>query len=186
LSNNQITEGDLEIDKAVTATTDIKDCLTLLGEFYRENNYIVKAEEMYLKLLDMNEPTADIMFKIGQVKVKKGSFEEAITFWRKAVEIDPSLFCVRLLICKINIVLDNYEDIVADCDQLLKALNLNRCITLRDLDDLGSIFEVIGNKLYERDDAKSAETAFKIKNDLKHIQFRGEGGFNKEYSMKVI
>ncbi|MDR4504150.1 MAG: tetratricopeptide repeat protein [Candidatus Scalindua sp.] len=186
LSDNQIARGESEIDKAVAESADIRDCLTLLGEFYRERNDLDKAEETYVKLLNMNEPSADTMFKIGQVKVKRGCIEEAVSFWRKAVDIDPTLFAVRLLICKSNIVLDKYEDVVADCDQLLKALNLPRSITLRGLDDLGDMFEDIGKKLYERDDVQSAETAFTIKNDLRRIHCHGEEALDKEHSIHQL
>ncbi len=183
LSHNQRAEADVEIEKAVGDTPDMKGCLALLGDFYSKNNYIDKAEEVYLRLLDISGPSAETLFKIGQVKVKQGDLGEAISFLRRAVDIDPYLYGVRLLICKINVMLDNFEDIVTDCDLLLKALNLPRNITLTRLEDLGDIFETIGNTLYERGDVQSAQTAFHTKNDLKQIQCNGRQTFNREYSI---
>ncbi|MCP5002399.1 MAG: tetratricopeptide repeat protein [Planctomycetes bacterium] len=186
LSNSQIPEGNAEIDKAVAATNDIKDCLALTGDFYMENNFIDKAEETYLKLLDMSTPSADTLFRIGQIKAKKGAFVEAISFWRKAVNTDPSMFDVWLLICKINLVSGNFEEILTDCDQLLKALNLPRDMTLGCIGDIGDIFDTIGNSLYERDNIKSAETAFNISSELKRIQCSGEDIFYKDPAVNIL
>lgn len=170
LNNGQAEKGNVEIDKAINETTDIEDCLKLLGNFYQENNYLDKAEETYKELLNINEKSVDTLVKTGHVKFRKNNLTEAVSSWKRAVEIEPTLFDISLLICKINITQGNIEDVIADCDRLLRILNIPNNITLEDLSDLASLFDRIGKKLEEKHDIQSAETAFNICKDLKRIQ----------------
>ncbi|MEE9604340.1 MAG: hypothetical protein V3V70_02115, partial [Candidatus Scalindua sp.] len=109
------------------------------------------------------------LVKLGHVKFKKGDLQETVLFWKKAVDIEPTLFDIRLLICKVNIVQGKFEDVFADCDRLLHILGIPGNITLEDLSDLANLFNVIGEKLKEKHDAQAAETAFNICKDLRNI-----------------
>ncbi|MEE9605115.1 MAG: tetratricopeptide repeat protein, partial [Candidatus Scalindua sp.] len=170
LSNGQDAKGKIEIDTALKKSTEIEYCLKLLGNYYMENNNLDKAEEIYKKLLGINETAVDVLVKTGHVKYRKGNLQEAVLFWRKAVDIEPTLFDIRLLICRINIVQGKFEDVIADCDKLLHILGIPGNITLEDISDLANLFTVIGEKLKEKHDAQAAETAFNICKDLKRIQ----------------
>lgn len=169
LSNSQDQKGNFEIDIAVRKSTDMEDCLMLLGNFYMENNYIGKAEDTLMQLLSINEKSVNTLFKLGHIKFQKGGVNEAIVFWKKAVEIEPASFDIRLLICKINIDRGNFEDAIADCNQLLQILNIPEDLTLESLTDLANLFNSISERLKEIDDVQSAETASRICDDLKQI-----------------
>ncbi len=171
LSGDQDEMGNIEIDTALKESTEIEECLKLLGNFYFENNCLDKAEETFKKLLDINEHTIDAMIKIGHIKFRKGNLNETLRFWRKAVDAEPTLFDIRLLICKINIVQGNLEEVVTECDQLLQILDINRNIVLESLTDLANLFNLIGGKLGEKHDVQASETAFKICKDLEQIKF---------------
>jgi tetratricopeptide (TPR) repeat protein len=174
--------GNIEIDTALKESTEIKKCLKLLGNFYLENNCLDKAEETFRKLMHShaehgnecaergNEYTIDAMVKIGHIKFQKGDLEETIRFWKKAVDVEPTLFDIRLLICKINIVQGNLEDVVTECDQLLQILDISRNIVIESMTDLANLFNVIGEKLKGKQELQAAETSFKISKDLKQIQ----------------
>ncbi len=95
---------------------------------------------------------------------------ETLSFWQKSVELEPTLIDIRLLICKINITLRNFEDVVVDCDQLLQVLNMPRATTIESLNDLANIFNSISNNLKEGDDEQSAETAYRICKDLEQFE----------------
>ncbi len=170
LSGNQDEVGNIEIDTALKESTEIEECLKLLGNFYLENNCLDKAEETFRKLLDINEHTISAMVKIGHIKFRKGDLNETIRFWRKAVDAEPTLFDIRLLICKINIVQGNLEEVVTECNQLLHILDINRNIVLEGLTDLANLFNVIGEKLKDKQELQAAEASFKISKDLKQIK----------------
>jgi tetratricopeptide (TPR) repeat protein len=160
----------MEIDTALKESTEIEECLRLLGNFHMENNNLDKAEEIYMKLLNINETAVDVLVKTGYVKFKKGDLQETVLFWKKAVDIEPTLFDIRLLICKVSIIQGKFEDVIANCDKLLHILSIPGNITLEDLSDLANLFNIIGEKLKEKHDAQAAETAFNICKDLKRIE----------------
>ena len=170
LSNNQNESGNSEIDKAISESTDMEETLMLLGNFYFENNNIDKAEDTYRKLLDINKNEVNALFNLGHIRFKKGDMNETLSLWQKTVELEPTLIDIRLLICKINITLGNFEDVVLDCDQLLQVLNMPRATTIESLNDLGNIFNLISNNLKEENDVQSAETAYRICDDLKRLE----------------
>ena len=170
LSNNQNESGNSEIDKAISESTDMEETLMLLGNFYFENNNIDKAEDTYRKLLDINKNEVNALFNLGHIRFKKGDMNETLSLWQKSVELEPTLIDIRLLICKINITLGNFEDVVLDCDQLLQVLNMPRATTIESLNDLGNIFNLISNNLKEENDVQSAETAYRICDDLKRLE----------------
>ncbi len=169
-SSNQDEMGNIEIDTALKESTEIEECLKLLGNFYFENNCLDKAEETFRKLLSINEHTIDAMVKIGHLKFRKGDLKKTIHFWKKAVDAEPTLFDIRLLVCKINIVQGNLEEVVTECDQLLQILGISRNIVLESLIDLANLFNVIGERLKGKQELQAAETSFKISKDLKQIK----------------
>ncbi|MGR3175664.1 MAG: tetratricopeptide repeat-containing glycosyltransferase family 2 protein [Candidatus Scalindua sp.] len=169
LLNGQDETGNKEIDSAINESTEIEKCHNLLGNFYLENNYLDKAEEAFKKLLDINEHTIDAMVKIGHIKFRKGDLKETIHFWKKAVDAEPTLFDIRLLVCKINIVQGNLEEVVTECDQLLQILDISRNIVLESMTDIANLFNLIGERLKDKQELQAAETSFKISKDLKQI-----------------
>ena len=169
LSNGQAEKGNIEIDRALKESTDMEDCLKLLGNYYLENNCLDKAEEAYEKLLAVNKTPVDVLIKMGHIKFKMGDTENTIYYWNKAVDIDPTMFDIRLLICKLYIAQDNYEEVISNCNHLLRDLKIHRSITLESLSDLANFFNIIGETLNEREDIQAAQTAFKICENLKQI-----------------
>ncbi len=106
----------------------------------------------------------------GGAPERKGDLNEAISFWKNAVTLDPELFDIRLLICKLNISHGNFEEVISECEQLLQILDINRNIVLESLTDLANLFNLIGGKLGEKHDVQASETAFKICKDLEQIK----------------
>ncbi len=100
---------------------------------------------------------------------QKGDMSETLSFWRNAVEIAPGSLDIRLLICTINITLKNLEEVITDCDQILKVLNMPRNVTIDSLTDLIKLFNSIKEELNIRNDVKSAEIASKICENLELI-----------------
>ena len=170
LSNNQNEFGNSEINKAINESSDMENCLTLLGNYYFENDSIDKAEDTYKRLLDINKNAVNALFNLGHIKFQKKDLNATLSFWKKAVEIAPDSFDIRLLICKVNITLGNFEDIIVGCDQLLQILNMSRDLTIESLSDMGNIFDLIGKNLKERNEVQPAETAYRICKELKQLE----------------
>ncbi len=170
LSNNQNEAGNSEIEKAINKTSDMEDCLILLANYYKENNCIDKAEDAYRRLLSINEKSVNALFNLGHITFQRNDLNETLSIWKKAVEIAPDSFDIRLLICKINIALGNIEDIVTDCDELLQLLNMSREMTIESLSDLGDVFNSINKNLKGRNEIQSAETAYRICENLKQLE----------------
>jgi tetratricopeptide (TPR) repeat protein len=148
----------------------MENCLTLLGNYYFENDSIDKAEDTYKRLLDINKNAVNALFNLGHIKFQKKDLNATLSFWKKAVEIAPDSFDIRLLICKVNITLGNFEDIIVGCDQLLQILNMSRDLTIESLSDMGNIFDLIGKNLKERNEVQPAETAYRICKELKQLE----------------
>jgi len=170
LSNNQNEFGNSEINKAINESSDMENCLTLLGNYYFENDSIDKAEDTYKRLLDINKNAVNALFNLGHIKFQKKDLNATLSFWKKAVEIAPDSFDIRLLICKVNITLGNFEDIIVGCDQLLQILNMSRDLTIESLSDMGNIFDLIGKNLKERNEVQPAETAYRICKEFKQLE----------------
>jgi glycosyltransferase involved in cell wall biosynthesis len=170
LTNNQNESGNSEINKAINKSSDMENCLTLLGNYYIENDSIDKAEDAYKRLLDINEKAVNALFNLGHIKFQKNDLNGTLSLWKKAVGIAPDSFDIRLLICKVNIALGNFEDIIIDCDQLLQILNMPRDLTIESLSDMGNIFDLIGKNLKERNDVQPADTAYRICEELKQLE----------------
>jgi glycosyltransferase involved in cell wall biosynthesis len=166
LSIGQDETGNSEIETAMKESTDIENCLTLLGNFYMKNNNVEKAEKVFEKLLDINEESVNALFNLGQTHFRQNNMEGTMSFWRKAVEIAPDAFDIRLLICTINIAQGNLEEVVTDCDQLLQVLNMPRDVTIDSLTDLTNLFDSISEELKIRNDIQSAEIASRICKNL--------------------
>ncbi len=169
LSSNKTESGNLEIDKAMNESSDLEECLTLLGNYYLDSNNIEKIENTYKKLLSINEKSVKALFNLGHVKFRKGDMSETLSFWRRAIEIAPDSFDIRLLICKINIAQENLEEVITDCDQLLQVLNMPRNVTINSLIDLTKLFDSINDELRKRDEIQSADIASNICRDLAKI-----------------
>jgi glycosyltransferase involved in cell wall biosynthesis len=169
LSNNQEDKGNSEIEIATKESTDLEDCLTLLGNFYIESNYIDKAECIYKRLLEINQNSFKVLFKLGHINFQKNNLNKTIIYWKRAIEAEPESFEIRLLICKINVLEGNIEDVLVECDQLLQILSLPRDITIDSLSDLANIFDSISETLKDMNEIQSAETARGIYDDLAQI-----------------
>lgn len=167
LNNGHIEKGNNEIEKATNMTTDIEDCLKLLGNFYFENNQLDKAEGAYMKLLNINGRLVDILFKMGHTKYKKQDKSGALLFWEKAVDIAPDAFDIRLLICKLNIAQGNLENVASNCNQLLNILNIPGNAVFNSPAEMADLFGIIGKTLNERNAGQAAKTAFNISKKLK-------------------
>lgn len=170
LSHNQDERGNSEIDVAVRESTEIEKCLGLLGNFYLKNNCLDKAESVFRKILNINAHAVDAMVRTGHIKFRKGELKETIYFWKKAVDVEPTLFDIRLLTCRVHIAQGNIEEVITECGQLLQLLDINRNVVVESFSDMANLFNKIGEKLRDKHDLQSSETALNLCRDLEHLQ----------------
>ena len=68
----------------------------LLGKIYQETDKQLKAEEQYLKVLEINPKSADAYYYLGEIYESLRDRAKARFSWRKALEIDPYHYGARL------------------------------------------------------------------------------------------
>lgn len=70
--------------------------LFLLGQIYENKNDLIKTEECYRKIIEINPRSADAFYKLGLLYEKEKDSIKARSEWRKALRIDPEHYGVRL------------------------------------------------------------------------------------------
>lgn len=67
----------------------------LLGLIYRDTNKLLKAEEIYGKILEKNPRSADAHYYLGEVYESMGDEIRARYEWKEALRIDPTHYGAR-------------------------------------------------------------------------------------------
>lgn len=70
--------------------------LFLLGQIYENKNDLIKTEECYRKIIEINPRSADAFYKLGLLYEKKKDSIKARSEWRRALRIDPAHYGARL------------------------------------------------------------------------------------------
>jgi len=60
-----------------------------LADFYYEAQILGAAKELYEKILDENKDW-QILFKLGNISLRQGDSENALSFWQRAQQLNPS------------------------------------------------------------------------------------------------
>jgi tetratricopeptide (TPR) repeat protein len=66
-----------------------EQALLIAGSAYRFKENWVEAENVYRRLFDLNNNSADAKFYLGEVYASKGDLVQARVFWREAFAINP-------------------------------------------------------------------------------------------------
>lgn len=68
----------------------------LLGQIYKETKKLLKAEEQYKRVLELNPHSADAYYFLGEIYEELQDRAKSRFHWRKALEIDPYHYGARL------------------------------------------------------------------------------------------
>lgn len=89
-------------------------------------------------------------------------YDNAAKYFIKMVQIDPDQLDPHVYLSLLFLLKQDIESCTAQCDHLLRLLNLKRDIVLYSLDDLGSLFESIANKMLSMNKKHLSEICLNI------------------------
>ncbi|MBN1697824.1 MAG: tetratricopeptide repeat protein [Spirochaetales bacterium] len=93
MKNNQNAKAEEYLLRALNKTEDInieQQCRFHLGEIYMANEDYLKAEQQYLRILEVNNRSANAHFYLGVIYDKLNDRIKARAQWRETLRIDPS------------------------------------------------------------------------------------------------
>ncbi len=102
----------------------IKKKLIQAENGYNQGNYDF-AFDIYKSMLDISQTTGNLFFNYGNVCFKKGMFREAISYYRKVLELNGSMIKVYLIYVNLGVTYFNMEKPELALENFFKALELN-------------------------------------------------------------
>ena len=78
------------LESSLIQTPDSFEALHDLGAAFALMGNISKAKEQFLKAATINDQSADLFYNLGRLCDEQFAFEQAITFYQKAVELNSS------------------------------------------------------------------------------------------------
>jgi tetratricopeptide (TPR) repeat protein len=118
-----------------------------LGLAYRKLGLWIEAEKSLVKALEINPQRIEALTNLGHLYHKKKEVPKAVDCFIKALDLDPNLKDVRLALSDIYFRLSDIENLVGQCDALLKELNLPRNFVIESFNELSVLYERIGETL---------------------------------------
>ena len=102
----------------------IKKKLIQAENGYNQGNYDF-AFDIYKSMLDISQTAGNLFFNYGNVCFKKGMFREAISYYRKVLELNGSMTKVYLIYVNLGVTYFNMEKPELALENFFKALELN-------------------------------------------------------------
>lgn len=150
LANNDY-EGAVEYyERAVQAGGGSDGNYANLGLAYRKLGRCGEAERAFLKALEINPQRVETLANLGHLYLRKKEYEKALDCLTRAQRLAPELADVRLALSEIYFRFHDLENLVQQCDVLLKGLGLPRKITLQSYGDLALLYEKTGDVLSDK------------------------------------
>ncbi|KGM94460.1 hypothetical protein Z968_11710 [Clostridium novyi A str. 4552] len=103
------------------------DTLLELGLTYSNNNELAKAEETYLKLININNNIPIAWQRLGNVYVSMSKFDKAAAAYEKTIKLEPNNPSAYFLLSQVLLLwdIDKAKDIGKKCIYLSKSTQDN-------------------------------------------------------------
>lgn len=147
LKKGDFKEAAQYFEKAIQKGGESDKTYSNLGLAYRKLGRLKEAEKGLKKALKINPQRIEALVGLGYLYQEKNEYPEAIHYFSDALILDPLLKDVRLALSDIYFRLYDLENLVGQCDALLKELRLPNDITLDGFEDVGRLYEKIGETL---------------------------------------
>jgi len=118
------------------------------------------------KALEVSPNSLEALSNMGYVYFDREDFLKAKEIFEHLGYIHPTLLDILLILSMIHIRIGNIETVVAQCDNILSLLEMDRNITLNSVFDLSNLFVNIGKVLLERERPELGILAFDVANQL--------------------
>ena len=103
-----------------------------------------------LRSLEIDPQKVEALTNLGQLCKENKNNDKALEYFKKAISLNPRMMDVRLALSDIYFRLQELEELVGHCDALLQELNLPRDFILNSFNDLGALYEMIGDELAQQ------------------------------------
>jgi tetratricopeptide (TPR) repeat protein len=151
-----------EFKKALAVTPNQSECHRVMGDIYRDKGFLDKAEVCLRRALKLSPDSIETLTILGHLYFEKGDFQSAINPYERAVQLVPGLMDVSLRLATVYLFQGNPDGCVAQCDSMLKSLNLPRNLLLNSLEDLALVFLTIAKSLTKEAQTHLAKEAVQI------------------------
>lgn len=121
-----------------------------LGLAYKKISRFQDAESAFIKAIEMNPDRLEALTNLGHLYYERKLYEKAIRYFKKALDLDKELIDVRIILSDMYFRLYDVDNLVEQCDALLKILGLPRNIIIESLEDLSFLYLKIAKALYEK------------------------------------
>lgn len=119
-----------------------------------------------------NEKTISFQKDLAAYSFEHGNYSYALVFFDSCSRFDPDDLDARLFKAKILLMHYHFESLIAECDELLRILNLPRNLIVNSLEDIRGIFDQIAEKLIETNNSDAAQKAGNLAKDIHAIILR--------------
>lgn len=111
-----------EVYEKLGAMSESRECLQKAAEIYLEKNKDEKAEETFLKILEINPDTPNVFNSLGIVYRRQKRYEDSIKIYQRAVKVNPQDERILYNMARSYLGL---RDTAAACEVLRKAIELD-------------------------------------------------------------
>lgn len=149
-------------ERAIHEGKDSDTNYSNLGLAYHKMGEIQKAQEAFLKSLDINPDHVETLTNLGHLYLGIKDYDKALDCFVKTRGPAPALTDAKLALSIIYFHFKEIELMVGECDALLQELGLPRNITVSGFEDLALLYEKIGDRLTDQGRLQLALMAYKI------------------------
>jgi glycosyltransferase involved in cell wall biosynthesis len=162
LKDHQFKEAAIHFEKAIEKGGGSDRNYANLGLAYRKTGLWAEAEKAFLKALEINPERIEALTNLGYLYYQRKDSQKARDYFAKSLDVEPNLIDVRLALSDIYFRSYDLENLVNQCDALLKGLHLPRDIVLNDFRDLGLLYEKMGDLLSQNGQEEFADRAYHV------------------------
>jgi glycosyltransferase involved in cell wall biosynthesis len=109
----------------------------------------VEAERALNKALEINPKRIEALTNLGHLYHMEKEYSKAMDCFMKALNLNPDLKDIRIALSEIYFRQYDLENLVEQCDALLRDLNLPRNMTINSFWDLGLLYRKMGETFSE-------------------------------------
>ena len=133
-----------------------------LAVSYERTGNIAEAKAAYGSVLKIEPDNAEVMLRIGSLYLQEHDNIRAKDFFSQLLNSGKYLTEAHLGLSKAYISMNDPENCIRSCDELLKLLNLPRNITVNSISELSKLYIDIGTTLLKRQKEPLAGFSFEI------------------------
>lgn len=150
LKNHKYKEAIDYFQRTIEAGDGSDKIYSNLGLALKKIGRFKEAEAAFARAIEINPNRLEALTNLGYLYYEKKAYEKAIEFFHKALDLDGDLMDVRIVLSEIYFRQYDVDNLIGQCDSLLKNLGLPRNIILESLDDLSSLYLKIGEVLHKK------------------------------------